>query len=139
MKDTLKYLAGAVLAAIFMGAGALLAQPQSTWGVDKIDPLLGQHFDRDGIMQSGGWTEVGTDNVTAASTAQLTAWSRYFFQCDVDTRIAAGTAASGQAADGDDGWIAGGAWVRLPTTDTLRYYSLLNIGADSECRYIEAK
>ena len=139
MRDLWKFLAGGAVALALFVSGALYAQPESTWSVATLAPELTTHFDRDGIMQSGGWTEVNTDNATAASTAQLNAWSRYFFQCDVDSRIAAGTAASGQAADGDDGYIAAGAIVRLPTTDTLRYYSFLNITADGECRYVEAK
>lgn len=91
------------------------------------------------IYPSGGWTIINCSNVAAASSAQLNAWSRYVIQCGDDSYFATGTAATGQDADANDGYIPAGAWTDFSTTDTIRFVSVLNRNSDSDCRILECK
>lgn len=84
----------------------------------------------------GGWTIVNCSNAVAASSAALNQWSRYVVQCGVDSYIAWGDT-SADAADANDGYLPSKSWLEFMTTDSVRYVSCLNIGSDSDCRYIE--
>ena len=84
-------------------------------------------------------TAVATDNATAVSTGALTDWACYLFQCDDDTYVRPGTAATGQAAASGDLWLPSGAWVKLCTTEDVNFFSFLNKNADSSCRYLECR
>jgi hypothetical protein len=91
------------------------------------------------VFPAGGWAIVNCSNSAAASSSQLTAWSRYIMQCGDDSYFAPGIAASGVDADSNDGWIPAGAWLEFLTTDTIRYMSVLNKNSDSDCRIIECQ
>lgn len=125
--------------ALFVVAGLAIAQPVSSWNVANIDERLAKQATKACIFPSGGWTTINCSNAAAASSAQLNAWSRYAIQCGDDSYFAPGTAASGQDADSADGWIPSGAWLEFMTTDTIRYVSVLNKNADSDCRILECK
>lgn len=126
-------------AAIVLVGGYVLAQPASTWSTSPIDPNLAQQTQRACIHPTGGWTIVNCSNSAAASSASLNAWTRYLVQCGDDSYFAPGSAASGQDADSNDGWVPAGAWYEFITTDTVRFYSCLNKNSDSDCRHIECK
>lgn len=91
------------------------------------------------IFPAGGWTIINCSNAAAASSAALTAWSRYIMQCGDDSYFAMGTAGTGQDADSNDGWLPSGAWLELVTTSTLKYISVKNKNSDSDCRIIECQ
>ena len=129
-------IAASVTAALII-AGIAFAQPM--YQSPLIDLPAGKGVARGSTCayKSGGWTIVDCSAAAAASSALLTAWSRYVIQCGDDSYFAPGTASSGQDADSSDGWIASGAWIDFFTTDSVRYYSCLNKNVNSDCRHIE--
>lgn len=87
------------------------------------------------LFPAGGWTIINCSNVAAATSAQLNEWSRYVIQCGDDSYFAPGGSAA--TADANDGYIPQGAWLEFLTTDQIRYVSVLNKNADSDCRIVE--
>jgi len=87
---------------------------------------------------AGGWTIVNCSNVAAATSGALNKWSRYVIQCGVNSYIAWGDDAT-DVADANDGYLPAGSWAEFGVAGDVEYVSCLNIGADSDCRYIECK
>ena len=129
----------AVVVALLLGVGVAVAQTTSAGGMAALKPEMTQQAQRDCLFPSGGWAIVDCSNAAVAYSAALNQYSRYIVQCGVDTRIAWGTAASGQDADSSDGYIPAGTMLPFMTDSSVRYYSCLNIGSDSDCRHIECK
>lgn len=136
MKNT---LIGFICASILITVGMVLAQPSDQHGYLRLPTDVQQSAARACMFPSGGWTIVNCSNVAAASSAALNAWSRYVIQCGVNSYLATGTAATGQDADTNDGYLPAGAWLEFMTTDTIKYISCLNIGSDSDCRLVECR
>lgn len=131
MHKTLKPLMLIALGAALGAIGLAHAAGSDTSPIDSITHA------RSCIFASGGWSKIDCSNVAAASSAELNHWSRYVIQCGDDSYFATGTAATGQDADTNDGWIPQGAWVEFATTATIKYVSVLNKNSDSDCRIIE--
>lgn len=94
---------------------------------------------RSPFYASGAWVALDPDTSTAASTAALTANSRYVIQCTVDTYLRFGTAASGQAATSSNGYLPAGAWLEFSIEADTPYLSALSKGADGVCYLLEAR
>lgn len=90
------------------------------------------------IYQPGGWTIVNC-SAAAASSAALNKWSRYIVQCTKDAYFAPGSAATGQDADANDGYLPEGAWADFFTTDQIIYYSCNAAAGSGTCRHIECR
>jgi hypothetical protein len=118
--------------------GTLLAQNMSQGNPVQFPPKLATQLARDCIFPIGGWTTIDCSAAAAATSGQLSAWSRYVIQCGDDSYIATGDEAT-DVADSNDGYLAEGAWLPFITTGTVRYMSCLNINVDSDCRYWECK
>lgn len=119
-------------------AAIVMAQPSSQHGLTRTAADLTEYAGRSCIFPAGGWTIVDCSDVAAASSAELNAWTRYVVQCTDDSYFATGTATA-QDADSSDGYLPDGSWVEMLTTDTVRYYSCLNVNSDADCRHIECK
>ena len=102
-----------------------------------VQDKVAQQAQRDCSFPAGGWTKVDCSNSAAAASGALTPWSRYTVQCGVDSYLAWG--GSGVTADTSDGYLPAGAWLPFMTDSDNIYFSCLNIGSDSDCRYIECK
>ena len=90
------------------------------------------------MFPAGGWVINDCSNAVASTSGALTAWSRYVVQCGVSSYIAWG--ASGMtAADSSDGYVPADSWVEFMATPEVTRFSCLNIGSDSDCRYIECR
>jgi len=130
---------GATLAALAMIGGVAIGQTSAQHSLARVSASMTEQAQRPCIFPAGGWTTVDCSNVAAASSAALNKWSRYIVQCTDDSYIATGTAASGQDADSSDGYLPEGSWLELMTTDSIIYYSCLNINGDNDCRHIECR
>ena len=131
---TAAIVAAVAAATLFFGAAGAVPATQSP--LVELPPAKGAARGGTCAYRSGGWTIVDCSAAAAASSAQLTAWSRYVIQCGDDSYFAPGTA-TGQAADSSDGWIASGAWIDFFTTESVRFYSCLNKNINRDCRHIE--
>ena len=134
MRSAFTYFAATVAALALVWAAHVATAAQIRTGREQS-----ARSTRACIFPNGGWTTVDCSNVAAASSAALNPWSNYIVQCGDDSYLAPGTAASGQDADSSDGYLPEGEWLRLGTTDTVLYYSCLNINSDSDCRHIECQ
>lgn len=132
----MRYIA-AIIASL--AASVALAQTSGQGNIARLGPDFTQQAQRACLFPSGGWTIIDCSNAAAVSSAQLNAWSRYVIQCGDDSYFAPGTAASGQDADTNDGWVPANAWLEFLTTDTLRYVSVRNKNSDSDCRILECR
>jgi hypothetical protein len=136
-------ITAAILALVAL-AGFVL-HVHSAFGAGQVDPnLLDTNMKfaaaatKACLFPVGGWTIVDCSNVAAAQSGQLDDWTRYVVQCGVNSYIAWGDAATDEA-DANDGYIPAGSWLEFMTDSTSRYFSCLNIGSDSDCRYIECR
>jgi hypothetical protein len=134
MKKILYILLGAALAA----AGVAIAQPSSQHNLVRTAASFNVESRRECFFPSGGWTIVDCSNVAADTSAQLNAWSRYVVQCGDDSYFATGTS-DPVGADASDGYVPADTWTQFHTTDTVRFFSCLNVNVDSDCRYIECR
>lgn len=130
-KYILGLCAGALIACAFLFGQELIAATRRTNTTESGMTTRACTF------ATGGWTKVDCSNVAVAYSAALTPNTRYVIQCTDDSYIAFGTAASGQDADANDGYLPNGAWVEFYTSDTIIYYNCLNKNADADCRHIE--
>jgi hypothetical protein len=128
-----------VAGALLIAAGIAYAVPETQSPLRAFSTQTNEGATRACVFPSGGWTKIDCSNSAAASSAALTEWTRYIVQCGDDSYLATGTAASGQDADANDGWLPAGAWLEFMTTDTIRYLSCLNKNSDSDCRILECK
>lgn len=112
------------------------AQPVSQSPLVEMPPAKGAARAGACAFPIGGWTIVDCSAAAAAQSAQLNAWSRYVVQCGVSSYVAWGDASTDEA-DSSDGNLPAGSWLEFMTTDSVRYFSCLNIGSDSDCRIIE--
>ncbi len=126
------------LAALGVWATVALAQPTSQSPLVELPP--GKAAARSGacVFPTGGWTINNCSNVAASTSGALTPWTRYVVQCGVNSYIAWG--ASGMSdADSSDGYVPADSWVEFMSTPEVTRFSCLNIGSDSDCRYIECR
>ena len=123
-------------AALVLAGGVVYALPPSQSPLVELPP--GKAAARSGACQFpiGGWTIVNCSDSAAAQSAELNEWSRYVVQCGVDSYIAWGDASTDEA-DSSDGFVPAAAWLEFMTTDSVLFYSCLNIGSDSNCKHIE--
>jgi hypothetical protein len=124
---------------LFVIVGVLTVAHFANSATKKTNTVESTRMSRACVFPTGGWTTVDCSNVAAASSAALTANTRYVVQCTDDSYIAWGTAATGQDADSSDGYVPDGSWLEFLTTDTIVYYSCLNINSDADCRHIECQ
>ena len=126
------FSAGAFFAAIFILAGAAAAM---------IAPTSSQVKDgasRAGSFSPNGWTIVNCSNVAAATSTVLPAKSTVIIQCFDDSYIAFGGSAVADA-DSSDGILPDKEWLRHLVLPDANYFSCLNVNADQDCRWIEAR
>jgi hypothetical protein len=134
----MKYLIGAITAAVIVLAGVALAQTAAQPGLYTFPRDFNDSASRPPLYASGGWTTIDSDNSGANLSGELNAWTTYAIQCDDDAYIAWGGTAA--AADSSDGWIAAGAWIRFTVGGADLYVSVLNkASATADCHYIEAR
>ena len=132
MRNIVTFVAGSAFAALLLLAGALFAAPVGTSEVESA------RLTRAPFYASGAWTALNPTAAAAASTAALTVNARYVLQCNDDTYLRFGTAASGQDATSSNGWIPAGAWLEF-SVDSVQYVSALNKNVDSICYLLEAR
>jgi hypothetical protein len=116
----------------------LLSATQENPNLYKFGQDYAQNASKVCVYPPGGWTIVNCSNVAAATSGALNTWSRYVIQCGVNSYIAWGDDAT-DVADANDGYLPAGAWLEFGTARDIQYVSCLNIGSDSDCRYIECK
>ena len=112
--------------------------PSSQHNLGRTDSDFNMESIRPCQFQPGGWTIINCSNLAAATSAQLSQWTRYVMQCGDDSYIATGDEVT-DSADANDGWLSESDWLTFMTTDTILYMSCLNKNADSDCRIWECK
>lgn len=124
---------------IVIAAAIIVAGAFANAAMVKTDPAESARLGRAPFYASGLWTALNPDTSTAASTAALTANSRYVMQCTTDTYLRFGTAASGQDATSSTGYLPAGAWLEFSVEAGVQFLSALSKGTDGVCYYVEAK
>lgn len=135
---TIKAALGAALLCAVVAGLVRIAVAQPSTQSRLVELPAGKAAARSGacVFPSGGWAINNCSNGAASTSGALNAWSRYVVQCGVDTYIAFG--ASGMSdADSSDGYVPAESWLEFMTTPAVTRFSCLNIGSDSDCRYIE--
>lgn len=92
------------------------------------------------VMAAGsGWTDVNCSAGVAYSAA-LTKNTRYIVQAvSGSPYMAVTTAAAGQDADSNDGYLPEGAWLEILVPDATRYLSCNGSSDTSRLRYVECQ
>ena len=123
-----------ILAAAIVVAGQLVNA-----AMVKTEPAESARLGRSPFYASGLWTSLNPDTSTAASTASLTANTRYVMQCTTDTYLRFGTAATGEDATSSTGYLPAGAWLEFSVEAGVQFLSALSKGSDGICYLVEAK
>jgi hypothetical protein len=131
----MRILIASAITALLVGVGVAVAQSPSTGSMTPLNSAMSQQAARDCVFPAGGWTIVNPDTSSAASSGNLTTYTRYIVQCREDSYISF----SGTTADANDGYLPKGAMLPFITTASERAFSVLNVSVDSDCRYIECR
>lgn len=124
---------------LFLVIGLVLAScsPQSESPVLSFS--RSEQLTRPGVLQPGGWVEIDC-SAGAAYSAALSTWASYVVQAvGGDVYVARATAASGQDADSNDGYVPEGAWYRILTDAGPYYLTCDGSAAVATLRYIEVR
>lgn len=91
------------------------------------------------MAAGSGWTDVNC-TAGAAYSAALTKNTRYIVQAvSGSPYFAVTTAAAGQDADTNDGYLPEGSWLELFVPDAARYLSCNGAADTSRLRYVECQ
>ena len=128
--------AGILLLAAVTVVAATITQP-------NVSLLGGEAFsqatNRPCLHPSGGWTDINC-TAGAAYSGVLSQWSRYVVQAvGGNAYFAVTTAASGQDADSNDGYLPEGSWYEFITDGTSRYISCDGSAASARLRYYQCQ
>ena len=124
---------------LIIAAAVVIAGQLASAALVPTNAIQNGQLGRAPFYASGLWTAVNPDLTTAASSAALTANSRYVMQCTTDTYLRFGTAASGQDATSSTGYLPAGAWFEFGVEEGVQFVSTLSKGADGVCYLVEAK
>jgi hypothetical protein len=106
----------------------------------RTSPEESNRFTRACAMAAGsGWTDINCSAGVAYSAA-LTKNTRYIIQAlSGSPYIAVTTAAAGQDADSNDGYLPDGSWMELYVPDAARYVSCDGSADTSRLRIVECQ
>lgn len=142
MSETIKIhflsLLTIVVVSVVCTAGYVVAATNAEPNVNDMSDKYNKNVGRPCHMVPGGWTTIDSNNSTAVLSGQISDFAAFLLQCDADTRFVQGSSAA--VADTGDGWIAAGAILKLGTSGSGRYLSVINkVHPTDDCHYVECR